>query len=170
MRSEGVVSEKRVRNTLKSDENSYDSSFEEQSSLYDDFDTFGGLSGTIATNLGIKSFNLAPDVDHTNLQSNEPSILQKQQQKHIEMIHRQYQQAYEQQHHHEQQTLLDGKKKYAKESWPGRHTAPVPGLQPALSSSPPHITKPSGPTSNPPPGPLTTTLGVSNQPAKRLII
>lgn len=79
--------------------------------------------------IGFKCLNSAPDVDSYTT-TNEPSILQKQQQRHADMLRQQY----ETSHEYEQEGH-DGKKKYAKESWPGRHPAPSVPMAPTSPKS-----------------------------------
>jgi len=137
----------------------------------DEFETNYGMSDSIATNLGIKILNLAPDVDnYTSSTAASEQLLQK---------------------HQQNQTLaaptvdLSGKKIYAKESWPGHKkqanitelptsaaaavtTKPSP-VQSA--SNTPNKVKPSTTTTSSPPLPQSTAAAPGPvAAAKRLII
>ena len=147
--------------------------------LYEDYDVFG-MPNSVASNLGIKAPDLAPDVD-SYLTPTESSLPKQQQQQ---------QQPTPPQLKQSPQTTLCGKKIYAKEAWPGRKSQPgaaevmvpqvtkTPTVQQqtstkALTISPPHPQQKIAPPLPSPPAssvanptrPLTGSTG-----QKRLII
>ena len=137
-----IDAEKRFRMSDKLHDSSNFSAEDQSFTLFDDdeFDEMAefGMSSTIASNLGIKKLELAPDVDTysptnpititTSAFSSESSaeqlLLKKQMQSSLNKQSQQQQDAVSQ---------FDKKKKYVKEAWPGRESGPT---QPKLSLSP----------------------------------
>ncbi|CAF0847861.1 unnamed protein product [Brachionus calyciflorus] len=129
------ISEKKFRNSFELKEES--TSNDRDYTLYEEHEEYNTI--------GFKCLNSAPDVEAYS--SNEPSFLQRQQQKYADEMRHQY----ESNHFEHDNESHDGKKKYAKESWPGRHPAPnAPTLSTPIS--------PNHKSSN------------SQMPSKRLII
>ena len=143
---------------------------------YDDYET------SSYSTIGIKKLDLAPDVDsykpYTAPSQTEQLTLQKQQQQlHLQQINKQWDKHQQLQHQQQQQQEqheleMSGKKKYAKEAWPGRkppptnvgahHTAISPSvdtiinpqstktvLPSSMSSSPPALAALNAPTTSP---------------------
>ena len=176
---EALVFTHKIKSEEEEDEKSRDSEvgLNESSTLYDDYDIFGM---SMASNMGLKGLDLAPDVDNYSSPSETP-VKQVQPPKHSPQTN---------------QTTIYGKKIYAKEAWPGRkpqtneiilptlpkassqlQQKPSPAKAPTTSHSPPHhipislLTNPPPPP--PPPSQQPPPPSTSAQPTsapKRLLI
>ena len=139
----------------------------------DEFETNYGISGSIASNLGIKILDLAPDVDnYTSSTAASEQLLHKHQQNQIQSLKKQNQPNIA------PTVDLSGKKIYAKESWPGHKkqaTTELPSSMPTTTTT----IKPSPvqsannvkkiATTSSPPAPPQSTAPAGPAP-KRLII
>lgn len=129
----------------------YDEEEEEEDRHKDDFESRFGLSSSVFSNLGVRALDIAPDVDEDDNED-----------------HHRHQAAAEAESHHAIFQIHDvdqsGKKKYAKEAWPGRHPhAQLPSsstVSASLISTAPETTAPTAAFNT-----TSATLG-----AKRLAI